>query len=253
MEKSRLIMKKFPAENWYGGTPASLLAEAVNGMVRALVRRQFAQSGEDWTSFVFGSADALITRQEIERIEQQVLATGYRFTSTSLVSLRERPDAYKDATGLGVDVSAFSFEHHDAITGSIDANGREQRGTGDNVVRHAADIDGVARYVRTSDQVIRYMQNGVPPDTIAIIDDSGCTLTAPIIDRFKGIICASGTVRSHLGILAREYGIPCLMNARISGIRDGDRIEIEASAAAKTAQDYQAGRESTARIWRFAR
>lgn len=246
-------MKQHPKQNWYGGTPAFPLVETINDAVRALVRQRFAQSGDDWTSFVFGGADTAITRQDIERIEEQVLATGYRFASASLVSLRERPDAYKDSTGLGVELSAFSFEHHDAVVGPIDEAGREQRGTGDNVVRHAADISGIARYIRTSDQVIQYMQGGVPEDTIAIIDDSGCTLTAPIIDRFKGIICASGTVRSHLGILAREYGIPCLMNARISGIREGDRIEIEASAAAKTALDYQEGQDCSARVWRVTR
>ncbi|WP_017777638.1 PEP-utilizing enzyme [Paraburkholderia kururiensis] len=233
--------------------PVFFLVETVNDAVRALVRQRLAQSGEDWTSFVSAGADTAITQQDIVRIEEQVLATGYRFTSASLVSLRERPDAYKDSTGLAVDLSAFSFEHGDAVVGPMDHTGREQRGTGDNVVRHPADTRGTARYIRTSDQVIRYMRSGVPVDTIAIIDDSGCTLTAPIIDQFRGIVCASGTVRSHLGILAREYGIPCLMNARISGIREGDSIEIETSAAAKTAQDYQEGRDCSARIWRLTR
>jgi hypothetical protein len=246
-------MKRHTNENWYGGTPALLLVETVNNAMRELVRQQFAQSGDDWTSFVFGNADSLITTQEIARIDERLLETGYRYTAASSVSLRDRPDAYKDTTGLRTDISTFSFEHPDATVAPADDAGREQRGTGDNVVRHAADISGVARYIRTSDQVIRYMQAGVPADTIAIVDDSGCTLTAPIIEQFRGVICAGGTVRSHLGILTREYGIPCLMNARISGIREGDRIEIEASAAAKTAQDYQSGQDRPARVWRLAR
>lgn len=245
-------MNRYTNENWYGGAPASLLVETIHGAIRDLVHRQVVQSGGDWTSFVSGGADSLITKQALARIEEQVLATGYRFTSASLTSLRDRPDVYKDTNGFGTEVSAFSFEHHDAIVGPIDDTGREQRGTGDNVVRHAADIVGIARYIRTSDQVIRYMQSGVPADTIAIIDDSGCTLTAPIIEQFSGIICAAGTVRSHLGILAREYGIPCLMNARISGIREGDRVAIEVSADARTAQDYQSGQDRAARVWRFA-
>ena len=64
------------------------------------------------------------------------------------------------------------------------------------------------------------------------------------------MICAGGTVRSHLGILTREYGIPCVMNAKISGIREGDLVEIESTAAAKTAEAYQKGIEMTARVWR---
>jgi signal transduction protein with GAF and PtsI domain len=91
----------------------------------------------------------------------------------------------------------------------------------------------------------------VPPRTIAVIDDSGGTLTAPIIDQFAGVICAGGSVRSHLGILTREYGIPCFMNARTSGIRDGDRVEMEVSVAAKTTEDYQAGVERIGRVWRL--
>src|SRR5262249_45604480 len=104
-----------------------------------------------------GSADSLITTQEIARIDERLLETGYRYTAASSVSLRDRPDAYKDTTGLRTDISTFSFEHPDAAVAPIDEAGREQRGTGDNVVKHAADISGVARYIRTSDQVIRYM------------------------------------------------------------------------------------------------
>ena len=59
-------------------------------------------------------------------------------------------------------------------------------------------------------------------------------------------------MRSHLGILTREYGIPCLMNAKISGIKEGDRVEIECTAAAKTAEAYQTGVEMTARVWRLS-
>ena len=90
----------------------------------------------------------------------------------------------------------------------------------------------------------------MPADTIAIIDDSGGTLTAPILEKFKGVLCAGGTTRSHLAILTREYGIPCLMNSRLSGIKDGDILEIETSAKAKTTDDYQSGVEASARVWR---
>jgi signal transduction protein with GAF and PtsI domain len=93
---------------------------------------------------------------------------------------------------------------------------------------------------------------GVPPGTIAVIDDSGGTLTAPILEQFMGVICAGGTVRSHLGILTREYGIPCFMNSKISGIREGDTVRLECTATAKTADAYQKGIEMTGRIWRVA-
>lgn len=234
----------------YGRAPASPLVEAVQNSVRDLVRRRWAESGDDWSDFVFGSSERLVTKADIEAIEARILATGYRFAWSSILSQRDRPEAY--TSGDAGDNPDFSFEHPEAVTEAPDAEGRAQRGTGDNVVMRAKNTQGIALYVRTSERVVDLMKNGVPEDSIAIIDDSGGTLTAPILEKFKGVICAGGTVRSHLGILTREYGIPCLMNARISGIRNGDRVEIETSAAARTAESYQSGVEMPARVWKLA-
>ena len=65
------------------------------------------------------------------------------------------------------------------------------------------------------------------------------------------MICMGDTVRSHLGILSREYGIPCFMNAKITGIKEGQKVEMETNAVAKTAEAYQSGVEMTANIWKF--
>jgi len=237
----------------YGDAPASVLVEAVHNSVRDLVRRKFAQSEGCWRDFVFGSSNDMIVSDDLTEIEQRILQTGYRFASSAMVSARERPDIYKPLEGFGDDAGDFSFEHPDAIVAPADGNGREQRGIGDNVVRRADNIIGIVHYIRTSDAVLGYITDGVPDDMIAIIDDSGGTLTAPILETSKGVICAGGTVRSHLGILTREYGIPCLMNARISGIREGDLVEIETSAISRTAESYQSGEEMIARVWKIER
>jgi phosphohistidine swiveling domain-containing protein len=238
-------------EDRYGGTPANPLVDAMRSAVLDLVRRKLAASGDDWSTFVFGSSERLITRADFEAIERRILASGHRFAWSAVISQRERPDAYQAPEGLGADVALFSFEHPEAVVGEPDDAGRAQRGLGDNVVQRETNVVGTARYVRSSEQVIEFMRRGVPAGTVAIIDDSGGTLTAPILEQFVGILCAGGTVRSHLGILAREYGIPCLMNARISGIRDGDRVEIETSAGATTAEAYFSGRAVPARVWKL--
>ena len=237
----------------YGAAPASVLVDAVHNSVRDLVRRRFAQTNGDWAEFVLKSSDTLIQVADIEAIEQRILDTGYRFQWSSMFSQRDRPGIYQPVEGASAE--AFSFEHPEAVTAPADADGREQRGVGDNVVRRAQNARGIARYIRTADQVLRMMSEGVPPDRIAIIDASGGTLTAPILERFAGVICAGGTVRSHLGILTREYGIPCLMNVKISGIHEGDRVEIESTAAARSAESYQGtagATETLAKIWRLA-
>lgn len=235
----------------YGDAPASPLVEAIHNSVRDLVRRRWAESGESWSDFLLGSSNRLITKADIEGIERRILSTGYRFQWSSMLSVRDRPEIYVPVEGAETAGTDFSFEHPQAITAEVDVQGREQRGVGDNVVRRPANARGIALYVRTSERVIELMRNGVPDGTIAIIDDSGGTLTAPILERFAGVICAGGTVRSHLGILTREYGIPCLMNARISGIHEGDKVEMETNAPARTSESYQAGVEMSAKIWRL--
>jgi signal transduction protein with GAF and PtsI domain len=79
------------------------------------------------------------------------------------------------------------------------------------------------------------LTEGVPDNTIAVIDDSGGTLTAPILGDFKAVVCMGGTVRSHLGILTREYNVPCLMNAQLDGLADGDELLVEYSKPAADA------------------
>jgi phosphohistidine swiveling domain-containing protein len=228
----------------------SPLVEATVDLVKEVVRRRYAESGMDWNAFVFAGSDSLLTEDDMKTVEARILASGYRFDWSAGISVAERPEAYKSAAGGHGDGAGFA--HPDAPGGEPDAEGRALRGVGDNVVRHKEDAAGTALYVRSNDRVLDLLTNGVPPGTIAIIDDSGGTLTAPIIDQFAGVICAGGTVRSHLGILTREYNIPCLMNAKVAGIREGDRVVIEATADARTTEDYQRGVERTARVWVIA-
>ncbi|UVO52002.1 PEP-utilizing enzyme [Sphingomonas sp. SUN019] len=232
--------------------PASPIVEATLALVRARIRDAYGEhlksGGAGFDDFVFAAPNAGITRADLEAVEQALLDAGHRFDWSAAISVAERPDAYKGGADSGAD---FMFDHAEAVTEAADSDGRTRVGQGDNVVRHDADVSGTARYIRSNDRVLAYLTDGVPAGTIAIIDDSGGTLTAPIIDQFAGILCAGGTVRSHLGILAREFGIPCFMNAKLSGIRDGDRVLMETTAAPRTTEDYQTATERTGRVWRL--
>ncbi|HMM76764.1 MAG TPA: PEP-utilizing enzyme [Gammaproteobacteria bacterium] len=234
----------------YGDQCGTAIVEAFHGAIRELVRRRYVESGQAWNDFVFGKSFELITAQDFAAIDRKLLDYGHRYAWSALKSQQERPEAYVAAAGIGEDLASFSFEHPEAPTAPVDAAGLELRGCGDNVVKYDADLVGTARYVRSSATVLGYLENGVPPGTIAVIDDSGGTLTAPILEQFAGVLCAGGTVRSHLGILTREYGIPCFMNSKLSGIREGDTVRMECTATAKTAEAYQKGVEMTARVWR---
>ena len=230
--------------------PASPLVEAVLSLVQDRVRRAYRESGLTWAEFRFAHTDAVITDADFAAVESTILASGHKFDWSASISVAERPEIYKSASdALAGDAS---FAHPDAPQGPLEG-GRALVGVGDNVVRHDQEIIGTARFIRSNDRVLAYLTDGVPPGTIAIIDDSGGTLTAPIIEHFAGVVCAGGTVRSHLGILSREYNIPCFMNSKIAGIVDGDQLVLEANAIAKSTEDYQQGIERVGRIWRLPR
>ena len=57
------------------------------------------------------------------------------------------------------------------------------------------------------------------------------------------VVCMGGTIRSHLGILTREFGVPCLMAATLDGLKDGDSVSVEYS---KPAADAYANAETAA-------
>jgi PEP-utilising enzyme, mobile domain len=216
---------------------ATPTVEAFHTAIRALVAERHAASGKRWEECVHDPAFEL-TRDDFERVEADLLATGYRFEMSAVVSVQEEPDKYKpvaapSATGAG----------------ETDDQGRPVLGTGDNVFRAKTDVSGIARFVSTVETVMEMLTEGVPENTIAAIDDSGGTLTAPILGEFSGVLCMGGTTRSHLGILTREYGIPCLMAVELDGLRDGDRIVVEYSKTAADAYaDVQTARAQRARI-----
>jgi len=212
------------------------IVEHYHAAIRAIVAERFAASGKTWEEVVHDAASEL-SREDFEQVEADLLATGYRFDASAVVSLKEAPDKYKPLA-----VAVESGETH------YDDEGRQIVGTGDNVFA-TSDVTGVARFISTVERVMEMLVEGVPERTIAVIDDSGGTLTAPILADFAGVICLGGTVRAHLGILSREHHVPCLMAAQIDGLREGDEILVEYSKRAADAYaDVQAAAEQRARV-----
>jgi phosphohistidine swiveling domain-containing protein len=216
---------------------ATPLVERYHSAVRALAAEKFEKGGMSWEEAVESGA-LLPTREELEQIEAEVLAEGYKFDVSATISLKEEPDKYKPLTGIS-----------DSGEQESDEQGRKIVGSGDNVFKAPADVTGTARYISDVDRVMEMLTEGVPENTVAIIDDSGGTLTAPILGDFTAVVCMGGTVRSHLGILTREYNVPCLMNAVVDGLADGDEITVEYSKRAADAYaDAEAASEHRARV-----
>jgi phosphoenolpyruvate-protein kinase (PTS system EI component) len=229
--------------------------EFFNTRIRQLFHERVRNSGKSWEEVVY-SPDVAITREDVQKIEDDLMATGFRYQYSAQISIVEDPEKYAVTAGKK-DVSEeeellAANPAAEAAEAPHEEAGRLVVGTGQNVLRQKQDISGIVRFISTTERVMEMVLDGVPDDTIAIIDDSGGTLTAPIIEGFKGILCLGGTVRSHLGILAREYGIPCLMDCRIQGLHEGDRVEVEYTAAPPPAtQAHVATDEHRAHIWKI--
>jgi phosphohistidine swiveling domain-containing protein len=111
-------------------------------------------------------------------------------------------------------------------------------GDGDNVFE-SEDVAGTVMVVRHVFEVDELMSEGVPEGTIGVLDDAGGTMTAPILPDFAGVVCLAGSVRSHLAIIAREFGVPTLMGVRLSRpLVPGERIIACYSAAAQSVDAY---------------
>ena len=68
--------------------------EAFHTAIRKLVAERLAASGKPWEEVVH-DPDFEFTREEFEKVEADLLATGYRFDISAVVSLQEEPDKYK--------------------------------------------------------------------------------------------------------------------------------------------------------------
>lgn len=102
-------------------------------------------------------------------------------------------------------------------------------GRGTKVFDHGP-VTGTWRVLRGPDDVLDLMDNGAD-GVIAMVREAGATFLAPIYDELTAIVCTSGTLRSHIGIVSREFQVPCVMAAVFPGGEpdDGATVEVDCS------------------------
>jgi hypothetical protein len=216
--------------NKWGSGPETSTVRAFHEAIQRRVAEKLGGEGRSWEEVVFEPAFAL-TKKDFADVEAELLATGYRFDHSAQISVVEDPEKYKAAEEAA--------ESAPAAAGDV-------IGHGDNAVRLDRDAEGIARFVPSVETVMAMLTDGVPSETIAVIDDAGGTLTAPILEGFTGILCKGGTIKSHLGVLSREYHIPCLMGVELTGtLKEGDRVRFEST---KTPPAYSAEAAKTGRV-----
>jgi hypothetical protein len=118
----------------------------------------------------------------------------------------------------------------------------EQVGSGLTVFEDDAVIEGPVRWLDSPSAVIDFVNGGDVANTIVLARGGTTTfLTPALTGGVKGIMTLQGAPESHLGILSREYGIPCLMSvAFTSGVRssrgevipaDGTIVRLDVSSS----------------------
>ena len=94
----------------------------------------------------------------------------------------------------------------------------------------AAPVRGRFLPMEGPDDVLGLMDAGAE-GVVVLVRDAGATFLAPIYHELTAIICTSGTVRSHIGIVSREFQVPCVMGCTFSaGEPDaGSEVELDCS------------------------
>jgi signal transduction protein with GAF and PtsI domain len=93
----------------------------------------------------------------------------------------------------------------------------------------AAPVQGVWRRLSSPDDVLALMDT-TADGVVACVADAGATFLAPIFDELTAVVCLSGTPLSHIGIVSREYQVPCVMSAVLtSEPAEGDTVEVDCS------------------------
>ena len=212
---------------------STTLSKLTREAVFATVKKNLDSVGDDarWSDVVNDRTMDLLSKEDGVRIAEDVwtqfqMTEGRKLYAGCEVAVREQPDRYV----LRSDAMAAQESVADLPEGAV--------ADGDNAFR-ADDLDGTVLVVREVKEVDRLMREGVPEGTIGVIDDAGGTMTAPILEEFEGVLCLAGTVRSHLAIISREFGVPVLMNVRTARpLRTGERVRVQYSADPQNVDAY---------------
>lgn len=76
---------------------------------------------------------------------------------------------------------------------------------------------GTVAYLPDPQSVIKLIQSGKLKDHILLVQGGTTTFLSPALSMGAiGVITMSGAPESHLGILSREFQIPCVMTAHLT-------------------------------------
>lgn len=113
-------------------------------------------------------------------------------------------------------------------------------GSGINVFTSDTAVVGRIRFLDSPDEVLEFIDGDDVEETIVISRGGTTTFMSPaLMSGVAGLITLQGAPESHLGILSREFSIPCVMSTAFTeGIQtsrgetipaDGSRVRLDVS------------------------
>ncbi|MFZ1491658.1 MAG: PEP-utilizing enzyme [Ilumatobacteraceae bacterium] len=96
----------------------------------------------------------------------------------------------------------------------------------------AAPVQGKFMAIETPEDVLALMDTGAE-GVVGLVRDAGATFLAPIYHELTAVICSSGTPRSHIGIVSREFQVPCVMACQFASDEPeaGALVEVDCTGA----------------------
>jgi len=90
--------------------------------------------------------------------------------------------------------------------------------TGLNVFNTTVEPEGVVKFLGTPRDVLELVTSGEADRFIILAQGGTTTFLSPVLaEGTLGILTMSGAPQSHLGILSREFQIPCIMTLALEG------------------------------------
>ena len=129
-----------------------------------------------------------------------------------------------------------------ADTAVATADSFERVGKGLNVYESTEVVEGVVKWLDSPEDVIAFVADGNDVSDVVVVARGGTTtfLTMALNAGVRAVVTLQGAPESHLGIVTREYGIPCLMSVSFDkGVRtsrgetvpaDGTRVRLDVSS-----------------------
>ena len=129
----------------------------------------------------------------------------------------------------------------------------EPVGVGLNVHETATAVEGRVKWLDSPDEVLDFVEEEDDVTDVVVIVRGGTTtfLTPALTAGVCGIVTLQGAPESHLGIVSREYGIPCVMSVAFEkGVRtsrgevvpaDGARIKLDSTSRPKATVSVELG------------